>query len=49
MSEPVIEEVVQVEEVKPAKKAAKPKPPTAPSQTERARAIALAKIEAAKR
>ena len=49
MTEPVIEEVVEVEEVKPAKKAAKPKPAAAPSQTERARAIALAKIEAAKR
>jgi hypothetical protein len=49
MSEPVIEEVVEVEQVKPAKKAAKPKPAAAPSQTERARAIALAKIEAAKR
>ena len=49
MSEPVIEEVVEVEEVKPAKKAAKAKPAQAPSQTERARAIALAKIEAAKR
>jgi hypothetical protein len=49
MSEPVIEEVVEAEEVKPAKKAAKPKQPAAPSQTERARAIALAKIEAAKR
>ncbi len=49
MTEPVIEEVVEVEEVKPAKKAAKPKPAPAPSQTDRARAIALAKIEAAKR
>jgi hypothetical protein len=49
MSEPVIEEVVEVEEVKPAKKTAKAKPAQAPSQTERARAIALAKIEAAKR
>lgn len=49
MTEPVIEEVIEVEEVKPAKKAAKPKPAAAPSQTERARAIALAKIEAAKR
>jgi hypothetical protein len=49
MSEPIVEEVVEVEQVKPAKKAAKPKPGQAPSQTERARAIALAKIEAAKR
>jgi hypothetical protein len=45
----MIEEVVEVQESKPAKKAAKPKPAQAPSQTERARAIALAKIEAAKR
>jgi hypothetical protein len=49
MSEPVIEETVEVEEVKPAKKAAKAKPAQALSQTDRARAIALAKIEAAKR
>ena len=49
MIEPTVEEVVEVEEVKPAKKTAKPKPAAAPSQTERARAIALAKIEAAKR
>ena len=49
MTEPVIEETVEVEEVKPAKKTAKAKPAQAPSQTERARAIALAKIEAAKR
>ena len=49
MSDPTVEEVIDVEEVKPAKKAAKPKPAAAPSQTERARAIALAKIEAAKR
>jgi hypothetical protein len=49
MTEPVIEEVIEVEESKPAKKTAKPKPAAAPSQTERARAIALAKIEAAKR
>jgi hypothetical protein len=45
----VIEEVVEVEEVKPEKKSAKAKPAQAPSQTDRARAIALAKIEAAKR
>jgi hypothetical protein len=49
VSEPTVEEVVEVEEVKPAKKAAKVKPAQAPSQTDRARAIALAKIEAAKR
>jgi hypothetical protein len=49
MTEPVIEEVVEIEEVKPAKKAAKAKPAQALSQTHRARAIALAKIEAAKR
>jgi hypothetical protein len=49
MTEPVIEEVFEVEEVKPAKKTAKSKPAQAPSQTERARAIALAKIKAAKR
>ena len=49
MTEPVVEEIVEVEEVKPAKKAAKAKPAQAPSQTDRARAIALAKIEAAKR
>jgi hypothetical protein len=49
MSEPTVEEVVEVEELKPAKKAAKAKPAQAFSQTDRARAIALAKIEAAKR
>jgi hypothetical protein len=49
MSEPTVEEVVEVEESKPAKKTAKPKPAAALSQTERARAIALAKIAAAKR
>ena len=49
MSEPVIEEVAQVEESKPAKKVTKPKPAAPQSQTERARAIALAKIAAAKR
>jgi hypothetical protein len=49
MSEPIIDETVEAEEVKPAKKTAKPKPPAAQSQTERARAIAVAKIEAAKR
>jgi hypothetical protein len=49
VSETTVEEIVEVEESKPAKKAAKAKPAQAPSQTERARAIALAKIEAAKR
>ena len=49
MSEPTVEETVEVEEVKIAKKTAKAKPAAALSQTERARAIALAKIEAAKR
>jgi hypothetical protein len=49
MSEPTVEEVVEVEELKPAKKTAKPKPAAPQSQTERARAIALAKIEAAKK
>ena len=49
MSETTVEEAVEVEEVKPAKKSAKAKPAQAPSQTQRARAIALAKIEAAKR
>ena len=49
MSEPVIEEVVEVEEVKPAKKAAKAKPLADLSQTEKARANALAKIKAAGR
>jgi hypothetical protein len=49
VSEPTFEVVIEVEEVKPAKKAAKAKPAQAASQTKRARAIALAKIEAAKR
>jgi hypothetical protein len=49
VSEPTVEEIVEVEEVKPAKKATKAKPAQAPSQTQRARAIAIAKIEAAKR
>jgi hypothetical protein len=48
MTEVTPEDVVEVEEVKATKKTAKPKPAQAPSQTERARAIALAKIEAAK-
>jgi hypothetical protein len=49
MSEPVIEETVDVEEVKPAKKAAKAKPLADLSQTEKARANALAKMKAAGR
>ena len=49
MTEPVIEEVVEVEEVKPAKKAAKVKPLADLSQTEKARANALAKMKAAGR
>jgi hypothetical protein len=49
MSEPTVQETVEVEEVKPAKKTAKAKPVAPQSQTERARAIALAKIAAAKR
>ena len=48
MSEPVIEPV-DVEETAMPKAAKKAKPAQAPSQTDRARAIALAKIEAAKR
>jgi hypothetical protein len=47
MSEPVIEPV-EVEETLKPKTAKKAKPAQAPSQTERARAIALAKIKAAK-
>jgi hypothetical protein len=48
MSEPVIE--LDVEENLPKPKATKKaKPQQPPSQTERARAIAMAKIEAAKR
>jgi hypothetical protein len=42
-------EVELVEEPAKPKAAKKAKPAQAPSQTERARAIALAKIEAAKR
>lgn len=47
MSEPVTETDVEVEEVKPAKKAAKAKPAAAASQTEKARAVVLAKLKAA--
>lgn len=49
MSEPTIEEVAEVEDVKPAKKTAKAKPMAGQSQTEKARAHALAKIKAAGR
>jgi hypothetical protein len=48
MDEPVIAPV-KVEETPKPKAAKKAKPAQAASQTERARAIALAKIEAAKR
>jgi hypothetical protein len=48
MDEPVIDPV-EVEETPKPKAAKKAKPTQAPSQTERARAIAMAKIEAAKR
>jgi hypothetical protein len=46
MSEPVIE-AFEVEETPKPKAAKKAKPAQAPSQTERARTIALAKIKAA--
>jgi hypothetical protein len=49
MSEPTIEPDVELEEIKPAKKAAKAKPVAEASQTEKARAHALAKIKAAGR
>jgi hypothetical protein len=49
MSEPTIEPVVELEETKPAKKAAKAKPVVEQSQTEKARAHALAKMKAAGR
>jgi hypothetical protein len=47
-SEPSID-TVKVEETPKPKAAKKAKPAQAPSQTQRARAIAMAKIEAAKR
>lgn len=47
MSEPVTDIDVELEADKPAKKAAKPKPAAAPSQTEKARAVVLAKLKAA--
>ena len=49
MSEPTAEETVEVEDAKPAKKAAKAKPVAEPSQTEKARANAIAKMKAAGR
>ena len=49
MSEPTVEETIEAEEVKPAKKAAKAKPLADLSQTEKARANALAKMKAAGR
>ena len=49
MSEPTAEETVEVEEVKPAKKTAKPKPLADLTQTEKPRANALAKMKAAGR
>ena len=47
MDEPVTEHDVEHEDDKPAKKTAKPKPAAAPSQTEKARAVVLAKLKAA--
>ncbi len=47
MSEPVTEPDVELEEVKPTKKAAKAKPSGGQSQTEKARAVVLAKLKAA--
>ena len=49
MSEPTAEETVEVEDVKPAKKTAKAKPLAGQSQTEKARAHAIAKMKAAGR
>jgi hypothetical protein len=49
MSEPVIEPEVELEEVKPAKKTAKAKASGSQSQTEKARAVVLAKLKAAGR
>jgi hypothetical protein len=42
-------DAVEIDDAPKAKPAKKAKPAQAPSQTQRARAIALAKIEAAKR
>ena len=47
MSESVTEPDVELEADKPAKKTAKPKPAAAQSQTEKARAVVLAKLKAA--
>jgi hypothetical protein len=49
MSEPVIEPDVELEAPKPAKKAAKAKPVVEASQTQKARANAIAKMKAAGR
>ena len=49
MSEPTVEETVEVEDVKPAKKTPKSKPVVEASQTEKARANAIAKMKAAGR
>ena len=49
MSESTLEPVVELDEVKPAKKAAKVKPLADLTQTEKARANALAKMKAAGR
>jgi hypothetical protein len=49
MSEPTVEETAPVEEMKPAKKVVKAKPLADLSQTEKARANALAKMKAAGR
>jgi hypothetical protein len=47
MSEPVTEPDVELEAEKPAKKITKPKPAAATSQTDKARAVVLAKLKAA--
>lgn len=49
MSEPVTEPDLELEAEKPAKKITKPKPAAAPSHTEKARAVVLAKLKAAGR
>jgi len=47
MSEPANELDVELEDDKPVKKTAKPKPAAAQSHTEKARAVVLAKLKAA--
>jgi hypothetical protein len=47
MSEPATETDVELEAEKPAKKITKPKPAAGPSQTDKARAVVLAKLKAA--